>query len=242
MVEKCVLHHQVKLVISFGIYMNTSLGIDYLNDWTSTHTERRLSICRTKTRDWFNNYFYFLYNRYEYFGTFNFDREWLKNNGTDEIKQSVKHFKSVVRKRLFGREKDFRLDFLPVVETRKRNSLSKSFLPVIPHVHIAFGEVEKDTRLDKDFPNFLIDCWMTLKESNEKRERHEVKFVYVDSDDAKKCAETYITKLRHSNVGFLIEELITYYKTIDDDGDFFEFLERHNYQFNEVITWWKCRN
>ena len=59
--------------------MNTSLFIDYLNDWTSTHTERRLSICRTKTRDWFNNYFPRFYNRYEYFGTFNFDREWLKN-------------------------------------------------------------------------------------------------------------------------------------------------------------------
>ena len=247
MVEKSVLHHQVKLVIHSYLDINimttgASLGIDYLNDWTSTHTERRLSICRTKTRDWFNNYFPHFYNKYEYFGTFNFDREWLKNNGIDEIKKSVKHFKSVVRKRLFGREKDFRLDFLPVVETKKWNFLSKSYLPVIPHVHIAFGEVEKDTRLDKDFPDFLIDCWMTLKESNEKRERHEVKFVYVDSDDAKKCAETYITKLRHSNVGFLIEELITYYKTIDDDGDFFEFLERHNYQFNEVITWWKCRN
>ena len=108
------------------------------------------------------------------------------------------------------------MNFFPVIETKKWNRFNQSYSSVIPHVHIAFGEVEKDTRLDKDFPNFLIDCWMTLKESNEKRERHEVKFVYVDSDDAKKCAETYITKLRHSNVGFLIEELITYYKTIDD--------------------------
>jgi hypothetical protein len=238
MVEKSVLHHQVKLVISLGSYMDTSLGIDYLNDWTSTHTERRLSICRTKTRDWFNNYFPHFYNKYEYFGTFNFDREWLKNNGTDEIKKSVKHFKSVVRKRLFGREKDFRLNFFPVVETKKWNSLSKSYLPVIPHVHILFGDYEIDTRLDKDLPDLLIDCWMTLQESDEKRERHQVKFVYGSSPN--RCGESYLTKLRHSNVGFFIQELYTDYKRVDDDGetifdkdgDFFEFLERHNYQFN----------
>ena len=100
---------------------DTSIGLDYL-DWTTKHNVRRLDRCKTQTKDWFNNYFPFLYNRYEHFGTFNFDREWLKNNGTDEIKQSVKqsvkHFKSVIRKRLFGREKDFRLNFFPVVETK----------------------------------------------------------------------------------------------------------------------------
>ena len=230
MVENSVLHHQVKLVISFGIYMNTSLGIDYLNDWTSTHTERRLSICRTKTRDWFNSYFPRFYNRYEYFGTFNFDREWLKNNGVDEIKQSVKHFKNVIRKRLFGREKDFRLNFFPVIETKKWNRFNQSYSSVIPHVHILFGDVETNTRLNKDLPSFLIDCWMTLQESDTKRERHEVKFVYGSRPN--RCGETYLTKLRHMDMSFFIQELYTDYKTVDDDGDFFEFVERQNYQFN----------
>jgi hypothetical protein len=210
--------------------MDTSLGIDYLNDWTSTHNERRLSICRTKTRDWFNNYFPHFYNKYEYFGTFNFDRKWLENNGTDEIKQSVKHFKSVIRKRLFGREKDFRLNFFPVVETKKWNKFNQSYSSVIPHVHILFGEVETDTRLDKDLPDFLIDCWMSLQSSDEKRERHQVKFVYGSSPN--RCGETYLTKLRHMDMSFFIQELYTDYKRVDDDGDFFEFLERHNYKFN----------
>ena len=52
---------------------DTSIGLDYLNDWTTKHNERRLDRCKTQTRDWFNNYFPRFYNRYEYFGTFNFD-------------------------------------------------------------------------------------------------------------------------------------------------------------------------
>ena len=56
---------------------DTSIGLDYL-DWTTKHNVRRLDRCKTQTRDWFNNFFPFLYNRYEYFGTFNFDREWFE--------------------------------------------------------------------------------------------------------------------------------------------------------------------
>ena len=69
-----------------------------------------------RNKKWFKDVQLFsrFLGKYEYFGTFRFrediDMSW------DEAQKSISHFKNVVRKKLFGRKGDFRLNFLSVIE------------------------------------------------------------------------------------------------------------------------------
>ena len=55
---------------------------------------------------------------YEYFGTFHFADN--VNPSFEDAQKSISHFKSVLRKKLFGRH-EFDMDFLSVIETKTWN-------------------------------------------------------------------------------------------------------------------------
>ena len=185
---------------------------------------------RERNHKWFLDYILIskYINKHDYFGTFRFRED--QDMTWEQSQKSISHFKNVVRKKLFGRKGDFKLNFLSIIEDEKWEKNTKRYVSVKTHFHFFVSCPEQGTRLKKDFGEFLIDCWMTLQESDTKRERHEVKFVYGSRPN--RCGETYLTKLRHMDMSFFIQELYTDYKTVDDDGDFFEFVERQNYQFN----------
>ena len=132
-----------------------------------------------------------LQGRVEYFGTFRFrediDMSW------EQSQKSISHFKSIVRQKLFGRRGDFKLNFLSVIEDKKWEKNTKMYVSVKTHFHFLISDVGEGTRLNKDFREFLIDCWDSLQESGE-RDKQQVKFIYWGNS----LAEDYTTKLRRS--------------------------------------------
>ena len=74
--------------------------------------------------------------------------------------------------------------------------------------------------MNKDFPDFLIDCWCSLQESDE-REKQQVKFIY----SGKSLAEDYITKLRHSQKGIRFLDVLNSTQSQEITDDFVEFFD-----------------
>jgi hypothetical protein len=197
----------------------------------------RLQDLKKKTFDWFVEYknVMSLLNKYEYFGTFNFDENWVKDKNFEDIQNSIKHFKSILRRKMFGKKGGFNMNLYPVIETikYKKNFNNKKYVHVRHHVHILFGEVPDNVRLKKDFETFVIDCWMSLKESSERvgKNGQQMKKVWYENID--RCSENYIMKLRHNGNG--VEWLDKVNKTEIKkqhllDEDFCDWLER-----NEVV-------
>ena len=108
-----------------------------------------------RNKKWFKDVQLFsrFLGKYEYFGTFRFrediDMSW------DEAQKSISHFKNVVRKKLFGRKGDFRLNFLSVIEDEKWEKNTKRYVSVKTHFHFLISDVGEGTRLNKDFREFL---------------------------------------------------------------------------------------
>ena len=173
-----------------------------------------------RNKKWFKDVQLFsrFLGKYEYFGTFRFrediDMSW------DEAQKSISHFKNVVRKKLFGRKGDFRLNFLSVIEDEKWEKNTKRYVSVKTHFHFLISNPPDDARLNKDFPDFLIDCWCSLQESDE-RENQQVKFIY----SGKSLAEDYITKLRRSPKGIRFLDVLNSTQSKEITDDFVEFFE-----------------
>ncbi len=175
---------------------------------------------RERDKKWFDDIQLFIryVGKYEYFGTFRFredvDMTW------DEAQKSISHFKNVVRKKLFGRKGDFKMNFLSVIEDEKYEKHSKQYVSVKTHFHFLISTPPDDARLNKDFGDFLIECWNSLQEADE-RDKQQVKWIYSGNS----LAEDYITKLRHSKKGIKFLDVLnsTQSQTITDD--FVEFYE-----------------
>ena len=183
-----------------------------------------------RNKKWFKDVQLFIrfVGHYEYFGTFRFrediDMSW------DEAQKSISHFKNVVRKKLFGRKGDFRLNFLSVIEEEKWEKHSKQYVSVETHFHFLISNPPDDARLNKDFPDFLIDCWCSLQESDE-REDQQVKFIY----SGKSLAEDYITKLRRSPKGIRFLDILNSTQSqeiTDDNVEFFDEIKEKQTSLN----------
>ena len=175
---------------------------------------------RERYKKWFDDIQLFIrfVGKYEYFGTFRFrediDMSW------DEAQKSISHFKNVVRKKLFGRKGDFELNFLSVIEDEKWLKHTKQYVSVKTHFHFLISNPPDDARLNKDFPDFLIACWCSLQESDE-RENQQVKFIY----SGKSLAEDYITKLRRSQKGIRFLDVLNSTQSQEITDDFVEFFD-----------------
>jgi hypothetical protein len=144
--------------------------------------------------------------KYEYFGSFHFEKN--HNPSWDDAQKSISHFRNVIRKQLFGQRGSFDMNFLSVIEDEKWDTGKHRYEPVDTHFHFLINEPPEDARLNKDFCEFLIDCWCSLEGMDEKENQHITpiysknpvvdengKIIYAPS------AEEYITKLRHSKKG-----------------------------------------
>ena len=139
-----------------------------------------------RNKKWFKDIQLFsrFLGKYEYFGTFHFNKN--INPSFDEAQKSISHFKNVVRKKLFGRKGNFKLNFLSVIEDEKWEKNTQSYVSVKTHFHFLISDVGEGTRLNQDFREFLIDCWCSLQEADE-REKQQVKLIY----SGKSLAEDY---------------------------------------------------
>jgi hypothetical protein len=188
----------------------------------------RLEDLRYRTNKWFTDNWlvHKLINKYEYFGTFNFEPYWTLDKTFEDLQDSIKHFKSILRRKMFGRNGDFNMNFYPVIETVKWIKEYKKYVPVRKHVHILFGGVPDTVRLNKDFETFIIDCWMSLKECGE---RDEQQVIPIYGTDTRKCGEGYITKLKHSNVDWFDKKNFTEIKNQHLlDEDITDYIERNS--------------
>jgi hypothetical protein len=173
---------------------------------------------RERNKKWFDDIQLFsrYLGKYEYFGTFRFredvDMTW------DEAQKSISHFRNVVRKKLFGKHGDFRMNFLSVIEDEKWEKHSQQYVSVKTHFHFLISNPPVEARVKKDFPNFLIDCWCSLQEADV-REEQQVKWIYQGSS----LAEDYITKLRHSKKGIRFLDVINSTQSQPITDDFLEF-------------------
>ena len=179
---------------------------------------------KERDRKWYEDIQLFsrFLGKYEYFGTFRFrediDMTW------EQSQKSISHFKSIVRQKLFGRRGDFKLNFLSVIEDEKREKHSKRYVSVKTHFHFLISDVGEGTRLNKDFREFLIDCWCSLQESGE-RDKQQVKFIYWGNS----LAEDYTTKLRRSTTkgekGIQFLDTVNSTQSQEITDDFVEFFD-----------------
>ena len=175
---------------------------------------------RERDKKWFDDIQMFIkfVGKYEYFGTFHFHKN--INPTFDEAHKSISHFKNVVRKKLFGRKGNFKLNFLSVIEDEKWEKNTKRYVSVKTHFHFLISNPPDDARLNKDFSDFLIDCWCSLQESDE-REKQQVKLIY----SGKSLAEDYITKLRRSQKGIQFLDVLNSTQSQEITDDFVEFFD-----------------
>ena len=178
-------------------------------------------------RDWFKDTQLFsrFLGKYEYFGTFRF-REDIDMT-LEQSQKSISHFKSIVRQKLFGRRGDFKLNFLSVIEDKKWEKNTKMYVSVKTHFHFLISDVGEGTRLNKDFREFLIDCWDSLQESGE-REKQQVKFIYWGNS----LSEDYILKLRHSKTGIRFYDDVNSTQSQESRGVDLEFED--GIEFHEI--------
>ena len=85
------------------------------------------------------------------------------NPSFEDAQKSISHFKSVVRKKLFGRG-DFKLNFLSVIEDEKGEKNTKRYVSVKTHFHFLISAPPDHARVHKDFAELLIDGWCSLQE------------------------------------------------------------------------------
>lgn len=216
-----------------GLDYNTRFTDKEIDNW-NLETKIRMAKLKNDTNKWFTDTWLVrkLYGlNYRYFGTFNFDKEWVKDKTFEDLQKSVKHFKSVIRQKLYGKKNDLELGFLSVIETVSWDKEHKKYLNIGGHLHILFTDVRHDVNLKTDFETFLIDTWMGLKESG-KRDEQQVKLMY--GYDFNKCGESYITKLMNTG-----QSDRNNYKEWFDDGNwnktklnfdecYIEFIEKHS--------------
>ena len=93
-------------------------------------------------------------------------------------------------------------------------------MSVKTHFHFLVSDVGEGTRLNQDFREFLIDCWCSLQEADE-REKQQVKLIY----SGKSLAEDYITKLRRSQKGIRFLDVLNSTQSKEITDDFVEFFE-----------------
>ena len=174
-------------------------------------------------RDWFRDTQLFsrFLGKYEYFGTFRFRED--VDMSLKQSRESVTHFKNVVKRKLFGRG-DFNMNFLSVIEDKKWEKHSKRYVSVKTHFHFLISDVGEGTRLNKDFREFLIDCWCSLQESGE-RDKQQVKFIYWGNSLAEDCT----TKLRRSTTkgkkGIQFLDTVNSTQSQEITDDFVEFFD-----------------
>ena len=175
---------------------------------------------RERDKKWFDDIQLFIrfVGKYEYFGTFHFNKN--INPSFDEAQKSISHFKNVVRKKLFGRKGNFKLNFLSVIEDEKWEKNTQKYVSVKTHFHFLVSDVGEGTRLNQDFREFLIDCWCSLQESDE-REKQQVKLIY----SGKSLAEDYITKLRRSQKGIQFLDVLNSTQSQEITDDLVEFFD-----------------
>jgi hypothetical protein len=197
---------------------------DEIDDW-DLELRIRMEQLRDKSKCWFAKNWLVnkLVNKYEYFGTFQFDKDWVKDKTFEELQKSIRHYKSILRRKMFGRQ-DFDMNFFPVIEMVKWSKQLKKFIPVKPHIHILFGEPPNTARITKDIETFFTDCWLEMNESGEPHE-HQVKMIY--GGDTTKSAESYITKLQHSNVDWFDGKNFTEVKQVFDE-DICDWIDRNS--------------
>ena len=134
-----------------------------------------------------------------------------------------------MRKKLFGRKGDFKLNFLSVIEDEKYEKHSKQYVAVKTHFHFLISTPPDDARLNKDFPDFLIDCWCSLQESDE-REKQQGKFIYDETG-----LLSYILKLRHSKKGIRFLDVLNSTQSqeiTDDNVEFFDEIKEKQTNLN----------
>jgi len=175
---------------------------------------------RERNKKWFEDIQLFIrfVGHYEYFGTFRFRQD--HEMTWDQAQKSIAHFKGVVRKKLFGKHGDFKLNFLSVIEDEKWEKHTKQYVAVKTHFHFLISDPPIEARLNKDFPNFLVDCWCSLQEADE-RDKQQVKLIYSGNS----LAEDYITKLRRSSKGIKFLDVINSTQSQPITDGFWEFYE-----------------
>ena len=124
----------------------------------------------------------------------------------ERSRKDVRHCKSILKRKLFGRGK-FDLDWFDVNETTDWNKNKKEI-----HVHILVGELPKNTRpINKPFPELLIDSWCKLDTSAQR----EYQFVGVTNND----------KDDYEDVSYLLKSMKGNNSRYDDK---FEWLDVEN--------------
>ena len=176
-------------------------------------------------RSWFEDIQLFsrFLGKYEYFGTFRFRED--VDMSLKQSRESVTHFKNVVKRKLFGRG-DFNMNFLSVIEDKKWEKHSKRYVSVKTHFHFLISDVPQRSRLNKDFGEFLIDCWCSLEKSD-KREKQQVKFIGDDFGIV-----SYILKLRHSKTGIRFYDDVNSTQSQESRGVDLEFED--GIEFHEI--------
>jgi hypothetical protein len=172
------------------------LVIDYEKRYDD-YLKKRMEALRNDSNKWFVDNWLVnqLVNKYEYFATFQFDKNWVKDKSFDEISNTIKHYKNILHNKLFRRQ-EFQLNFFPVIETIKWNKKIKKYLPVRPHAHILLSEIPSTARLNCDPKTFFIKCWLEMKNSGLAKDQQVIE---IYGGDTTKSAESYITKLIHQN-------------------------------------------
>ena len=208
------------------------LVIDYNKRFSDEEIENwnlqrkiRMEALRNQSNKWFADNWLVnkLVNKYEYFATFQFDKEWVKDKSFDELSNSIRHYKNILHKKLFGRQ-EFRLNFFPVIETVKWSKELKKYLPVRPHTHILLGEVPSTARIGCEPKTFFTDCWMEMKNAGLAKDQQVIE---IYGGNTTKSAESYITKLKHSNVDWFDGKNYCEVKQVFDE-DITDWIERHS--------------
>ena len=104
---------------------------------------------------------------------------------------------------MFGNKGSFDMNFLSVLEDAKWNKNTGKYEPVKIHFHFLISDPPEYARMEKDFCDFLIDSWCSLKGTDERKEQQVIP-IYHKTDAP--LAEEYITKLRRSKWGIRWED------------------------------------
>lgn len=211
---------------------NKRFSDEEIENW-NLQRKTRMEALRNQTNKWFADNWLVnkLVNKYEYFATFQFDKEWVKDKSFDELSNSIRHYKNILHKKLFGRQ-EFRLNFFPVIETIKWSKELKKYLPVRPHTHILLGEVPSTARIGCDPKTFFTKCWLEMKNAGLAKDQQVIE---IYGGDTTKSAESYTTKLQHQN------------KKNNGNRNDVEFVDRKNWHevkqvLDEDITDWIDRH
>ena len=84
---------------------NKRFSDEEIENW-NLQRKTRMEAIRNQSNKWFADNWLVnkLVNKYEYFATFQFDKEWVKDKSFDELSNSIRHYKNILHKKLFGRQ------------------------------------------------------------------------------------------------------------------------------------------